>query len=228
MWRYLQHSQLSTVERPPATARPSAGTLSPIIPPAYHQGMTSSRPTFALLGEPLALDLVNTRVRQGDGEMEYLTDPTALDAWMAAQTDRMSWTDDCTDDDLAMILDLRDAIARLLDALVTKQPPHHAIDVLNKALRDFRGPELAWAEDAFEISTPDRSAQFAGVLHVIAADAVRLVAGPSGRLVRECARPQCSLRFVATNPRRQWCSTTSCGNRTRVARSYTRRTRTAV
>lgn len=185
--------------------------------------MTSSA-VFPLLGEPLALDLVNTRVRQGDGELEYLTDPTALDTWMATQADRLTWTHDCTEKDLSSALGLREAIGGLLDSLDIGEEPRRAIDVLNAALRDYRGPELVWADGAFEISAPDRAGQFAGVLHVVAADAVRLVAGPSARLVRTCAHPECSLRFVATNPRRRWCSTSSCGNRARVARSYTRRT----
>lgn len=182
-------------------------------------------PVFPLLGEPLALDLVNTRTRRDGPEVDFLADPAALDAWLTAESDRVTWVDECTDDDLAAVRSLREAITQLLDAIATGERPQGAVDMLNASLRDYRGPELIWSDGEFEISTPDRSEQFAGVLHVIAADAVRLVAGPSARMVRTCAHPQCSLRFVATNPRRQWCSTASCGNRARVARNYTRRVR---
>lgn len=183
-------------------------------------------PTFPLLGEPLALDLVNTRVRQGGAELEMLPNPVSLEAWLTAQAERVTWVEECTDDDVAAFRALRDAITLLVEALETGVEPTGAVDTLNAALRDYRGPELTWVDGVFEISSPDRSTRLAGVLHVIAADAVRLVAGPSAKMLRTCAHPQCSIRFVATNPRRQWCSTASCGNRARVARSYTRRART--
>ncbi|WP_139810547.1 CGNR zinc finger domain-containing protein, partial [Mycobacterium avium] len=41
-----------------------------------------------------------------------------------------------------------------------------------------------------------------------------------------CANPDCSMLFLATNPRRSWCTANICGNRARVARHYHRRTHT--
>lgn len=188
----------------------------------------SAAVTFPLIGEPLALDLVNTRTRRDGVELDFIADPEALHAWLDAESDRVTWVDECTDGDVAAVRALREAIALLLDSLAVGEGDRDAIDTLNSALKDFQGPELVWRGGAFEITTPDRSARFAGVLHVIAADAARLVTGPSAKLLRTCAHPQCSLKFVATNPRRQWCSTASCGNRARVARNYTRRARAAA
>ena len=47
---------------------------------------------FPLLGEPLSLDLVNTRVRRDGVIVDLLDTPVALNAWLRAEAKRMSWT----------------------------------------------------------------------------------------------------------------------------------------
>jgi predicted RNA-binding Zn ribbon-like protein len=60
-------------------------------------------------------------------------------------------------------------------------------------------------------------------LAFIAAQAAEFLADPDevSRL-RRCANPDCSMIFVAVNPRRTWCAPAVCGNRARVARHYRR------
>jgi predicted RNA-binding Zn ribbon-like protein len=60
------------------------------------------------------------------------------------------------------------------------------------------------------------------VLQQLAADAVAVLTGPQAGRLRRCANPDCVLQFIASNPRRRWCSSALCGNRARVARHYRR------
>jgi predicted RNA-binding Zn ribbon-like protein len=53
----------------------------------------------------------------------------------------------------------------------------------------------------------------------------RLIGGLDRERLRRCDGPGCVLFFVATNPRRRWCSPAICGNRVRVARHYDRHQR---
>jgi predicted RNA-binding Zn ribbon-like protein len=60
-------------------------------------------------------------------------------------------------------------------------------------------------------------------LAAIAREAIELFADAT-RLerLRRCANPDCTMVFLATNRRRQWCTADACGNRIRVARHYRR------
>jgi hypothetical protein len=48
---------------------------------------------FPVVGEPLALDLINTRVRTAEGETDLLATPAALRAWLAIQAERLPQPD---------------------------------------------------------------------------------------------------------------------------------------
>ncbi|WP_254697369.1 CGNR zinc finger domain-containing protein [Mycobacterium avium] len=64
-------------------------------------------------------------------------------------------------------------------------------------------------------------------LAATATDAITVLTDPRYRdQLRRCANPDCSMLFLATNPRRSWCTANICGNRARVARHYHRRTHT--
>jgi predicted RNA-binding Zn ribbon-like protein len=52
----------------------------------------------------------------------------------------------------------------------------------------------------------------------LARSAIELLAGDERALLRACPGEGCRLLFVATDPRRVWCSSETCGNRARVAR----------
>ncbi|WP_181798736.1 CGNR zinc finger domain-containing protein, partial [Streptomyces sp. WELS2] len=61
----------------------------------------------------------------------------------------------------------------------------------------------------------------AGLLAVVARDAVELLTDPVARAsVRRCAGDECPLVYLDTSRgrRRRWCSSEVCGNRERVAR----------
>jgi predicted RNA-binding Zn ribbon-like protein len=59
---------------------------------------------------------------------------------------------------------------------------------------------------------------------VVAADAIRLVAGNERAELRTCDADDCRMLYVAHGDReRRWCSSEACGNRSRVAAHRARR-----
>lgn len=179
---------------------------------------------FPLVGEPLALDLANTRVRRNGADVDLLDTPAALTAWLRAERDRLAWTGPVQASDLIAVRNLRDAIDALLHALHTHaHPPAKALECINRILS---GPasqlRLSWTAGGPSLGVTGRHSRRSALLHAVASDAVLLLTGPQGEQLRECAHPDCILRFIARNPRRRWCSSAVCGNRARVARHYRR------
>lgn len=185
----------------------------------------SVMPRFPLLGEPLALDLVNTRMHRGGAKVDLLEEPAALDAWLHAERDRIGWEGPAREADLKAVRALRDAIDTLFRARLegSESQPLAAVRSLNQALSaPVPGPRLAWTSAGPRKSPPAVNARRRALLRQLALDALDLLTGPTGERVRQCAHPDCILLFVATHPRRRWCSAALCGNRARVARHYQR------
>ena len=177
---------------------------------------------FPLLGEPLALDLVNTRVREGGSARDLLDKPAALATWLAEQVARVQWTGAVTPADLRAVRALRDAIAALLAAQRARvRPSRAALAMVNTALgRRARARQLRWTSAGPRMRAIPNAEQRGTLLRVLAADATDLLTGSDAALVRVCAHPDCVLQFVARDPRRKWCTASGCGNRARVARHY--------
>lgn len=184
--------------------------------------------SFPLLGEPLALDLVNTRVHAGGGDVDLLEHCSGLSAWLAAQASRIRWEGQAEERDLDTVRHLRDAVAALLVARRSDtQPTATTVAALNAALAPpLATPRLTWTENGPRIDLtgePEGAALQVDVLaRVVALDAITLLTGPEAGLLRTCEHPTCVLQFLARNPRRRWCSAATCGNRARVARHHFR------
>ncbi|MCP2167929.1 CGNR zinc finger domain-containing protein [Goodfellowiella coeruleoviolacea] len=178
-----------------------------------------------LTGEPLTLDLVNTRPTGGD----LLATPADLRTWLTLQADRFDEARDFaatepTANDVAAVRRVRDHAARVLDHVRRGRRP--AADDLS-ALNQFQRAaptvtELDWGGEAVtatrrRIGTPGE--QLAAWLAEAAAE---FLADPAVTRVRECAADDCVMLFLPTHPRRRWCSASRCGNRVRVARHYQR------
>ena len=179
---------------------------------------------FPLLGEPLSLDLVNTRVREGGVELDLLDEPAALAAWLAAQTSRLSWSGAVTAADLQAVRALRDAIAALLTARrACALPSRAALATVNAALSIPAPPaRLTWTSAGPRNKRGPAAEIRDALLRALAVDAVNILTGPDATLLRTCAHPGCVLQFLARNPRRRWCAASVCGNRARVTRHYFR------
>ncbi|WP_040841513.1 CGNR zinc finger domain-containing protein [Nocardia brevicatena] len=172
-------------------------------------------------GEPLALDLVNTRPAGGD----LLRTPHALAAWLDLQAERLpEQLPAPTRSDLAAVHTVRDHITAAVEALLHgERPPEKALRGLEGVLAAapaVRRPE--WNGESV-VETPRRIGEPGARLAAALADAaVDLLTDPAVERLKRCAAEDCVLVFLAAHPRRQWCSPERCGNRTRVARYYRR------
>jgi predicted RNA-binding Zn ribbon-like protein len=178
---------------------------------------------FPLTGEPLALDLINTRPLGQD----LLATPAALADWLAVQSGQLTGGSDTTPTpaDLAAVHALRDHAATAVDhARHHRRPPAAALRGLEAALRAAPAHRhLGW-DGTTVTATPKRSGPLGTrVAADLAESTVDLLADPGAvKAIRQCAADDCVLLFLPANPRRLWCSAARCGNRTRVARHYAR------
>lgn len=177
----------------------------------------------SLIGEPLALDLINTQVRGPDGhESDLLGTQKALHQWLVLEKDRLTPLAD--EVDLEALHALRGHIAQAVEqARHAAAPPDVALQALAKA--QGAAPvrlELGWDGNRVT-SRPRRSGDSTrDLLAELAEAAAELLIAPSIRKVRLCEGPECVMLFLPTHPHRRWCSPALCGNRVRVARYYQR------
>jgi len=181
-------------------------------------------------GEPVALDLVNTRPLSDAGPVDLIGSLDGLRAWLKLQEGRLigfSIQDVQSLDvgDLKRIWKVRDYIASLIDRVRhNREPLPDDLEAINAIVRKAplvrqlvtNGETIAAVDE--RIGSP--GARLAACL---ADAAINLIADPSCRRIRRCAAHNCVMLFMPTHPQRRWCSATRCGNRERVARHYRRR-----
>ncbi|HEX6354952.1 CGNR zinc finger domain-containing protein [Actinophytocola sp.] len=182
--------------------------------------------TGPLTGEPLALDLVNTRPLSGDGPVDLLDTPERLASWLDLEPALQEEVGDAvpTAADLVAVHAVREHIDVAVHALLHgTRPPKTALRGLTEAQRAAPAVwELDW-DGAAVIATARRGGRLGVRLAArLAEAAVDLLAQPAIRRLRECEADDCVMLFLPAHPRRRWCSPTRCGNRARVARYYHR------
>lgn len=183
--------------------------------------MTATAPRFALLGEPLAVDLVNTVIQAPDGLRDLLAEPARLRSWFEQQGERLDTTGSLPT--FERVDELRTAVTAVLRAQVGgTRPDDDAVATVNHfAAGAPVVPQLVWDDAGPGRLSRDVAVDGADrVLGAIARSCVELLAGEERDRLHECASDRCILLFVATG-RRRWCSP-ACGNRVRVARHYER------
>lgn len=188
---------------------------------------TEAYPTAGLrplLGEPLALDLVNTVWRQPAGVRDVLADDDDLRLWLAtvpAPSGTRSLAGARRPPALraqrAALLEARTAIRGVLEA---REDPA-ALAALNEILAhghvqptlSVDGPTEEVSFDEARWIVPWRAAQ----------NLLELLGGRPHR-VRGCADEACGLFFfdVTRSGTRRWCSMEACGNRAKARRHYAR------
>ncbi|WP_131787960.1 CGNR zinc finger domain-containing protein [Protofrankia symbiont of Coriaria ruscifolia] len=182
-----------------------------------------------LLGEPLAVELANTRYAVRGDPCDGLLFPSHLAGWL--QDSRHRFTVQLTPDvvravgtgDLQDARGLRDLSHRLLSATIEgRVPDSDDVRQLNRWSRAiYFWPVLTWQGELPHSRTCHDDDVILAALTEIAHNLIELLGGPSRAQLRACHAPGCVLFFVKDHPRREWCSA-ACGNRARVARFHHR------
>lgn len=173
-----------------------------------------------LLGEPLALDLLDTRWRTND----LLENLAGVETWLATTA---SSPGGVPPELLPPVVDerVRHALLGARDAVlaVAEHPDDPAArDAFNAVLaRGHRARLLGPDGPGTRVVVPDP----AWTLGWLAAENyVDLLEASPGR-IRRCEHPDCILWYLDTSRSgtRRWCSMSGCGNRAKAGRHYRRR-----
>jgi predicted RNA-binding Zn ribbon-like protein len=184
-----------------------------------------------LTGEPLALDLLNTRAKTTDGEVDALDSRELFDRWLAAERPRMtSAYEGMGDSSRARVRAFREHVRAAVEvARRSAAPDDAAIEAINDAARAAPVCTILVPSETGVVAVKHRGGgELDRLLAELAESAVELIASPDVRKVRECEGPQCRMLFLPAHPRRRWCSPALCGNRARVARYYQRHKGSAI
>ncbi|MET9378947.1 CGNR zinc finger domain-containing protein [Streptomyces sp. NPDC002992] len=176
--------------------------------------MTVSDPR-PLLGEPVSLDLLNTRWMLDGVRQDLLTDTEGLAIWLAANGLDERFAADTTT--LRHTVAARDALAGIVDLPGDPSAVARVDAVLGHGrIRATLTPEGPGEEPEFEDAAW-------GPGWTAARDYLDLLRTAPDR-IRTCAHEACILHFFDTsrNGTRRWCSMTKCGNRAKASRHYAR------
>ncbi|MFF3906519.1 CGNR zinc finger domain-containing protein [Streptomyces sp. NPDC001848] len=175
--------------------------------------MSAIRDPRPLTGEPLALDLLNTRWHREGAIHDLLTDTGGLAVWLTANGLDSFAADDAT---LRHTLRARDALKAAVDG-----PPREGAALVDAVLGHGRIRPTLTPEGPGE--RPEFQDPAWGPAWLAARDYLRLLATAPDR-IRGCAHDTCVLHFFDTsrNGTRRWCSMATCGNRAKASRHYAR------
>lgn len=164
------------------------------------------------VGEPLALDLLNTRWMTASGLQDLLIDADGLRCWLTVSgIDQRCRVDENTRQ--ATVL-AREAIRRVAAG--------ESITELNAVLDHGRIRRLlttSGPDDVVEVTQPEWLPGW------LAANNLLHLLDDGPQRIRQCAHPQCVLWFFDTskNGTRRWHSMAACGNRLKAARHHASR-----
>jgi predicted RNA-binding Zn ribbon-like protein len=172
-----------------------------------------------LAGHP-ALDLLNTKFRQGDQLIDALQSDEDVEQWL----ERAGWAIEPgavrlrTGRLLQAARSLREAIREVLQEIGERKPAELAtlnrfLALSQHSLRLRLRPRGGIAlKEEWVRTSPEK------ILGPIAEAAARLIADGDMSLVRRCEGDDCVLWFYdqTRSHRRRWCSVTTCGNRHKV------------
>ena len=171
-----------------------------------------------LIGEPVALDLLNTRWVAGSEAYDLLESLDGMRVWLgeAALAPRFA-------PDHSALVGLRH-VREVLGVLVAEPTNPEATAALNEVLAHGQ------VRRTLSVNGPDEAVEFDdptwGPAWTAADNYLHLLREAPDR-IRRCAHPDCVLYFFDTskNGTRRWCSMAGCGNRAKAARYQARNRR---
>ncbi|MFE9764279.1 CGNR zinc finger domain-containing protein [Streptomyces sp. NPDC005808] len=177
--------------------------------------MTVTHDPRPLTGEPVSLDLLNTRWMHEGTVRDLLTDTDGLAVWLAAN--RLDFP--ASDAALRHTLQARDALRGVVDGSLAE-----GADGIDAVLAHGRVRLTLTPEGQGE--NPEFSDPSWGPAWLAARDYLELLRTAPDR-IRGCAHESCILHFFDTsrNGTRRWCSMAGCGNRAKASRHYARHTK---
>ncbi|WP_328871404.1 CGNR zinc finger domain-containing protein [Streptomyces sp. NBC_00287] len=167
-----------------------------------------------LIGEPLSLDLLNTRWIQDGALRDLLADTDGLAIWLASNDLDGTCSADATT--LRHLLQARDALKVAVDG-----SPKEAAPLVDAVLAHGRIRATLTAEGPGEL--PEFNSPTWAPAWLAARNYLTLLTTAPDR-IRACAHDDCVLHFFDTsrNGTRRWCSMAACGNRAKASRHYAR------
>lgn len=178
---------------------------------------------FEFIADRPVLDFVSTVAGRGTTDEEKLRTPADLAAW-AQQSGIVEDVGPVTKD-LRHARAVREAIFRLLTALIDQVPPSaSARAVVNRAAAQ-PGPQLRLDE----AGRLHRTGGVDALLAALAADCLDLFASPDRSGLHWCTDERCTRPFLdrSRGHRRRWCGMKGCGDRAKAA-AYRERQRQAA
>jgi predicted RNA-binding Zn ribbon-like protein len=171
-----------------------------------------------LLGEPLAIEFVNTLYGAGADRFDFLGAPTVVRLWLKhALGETAAVPSKIGERDVESLRALRDAALCLVSALACSAVPDATTVALvnREAAAGGAHPRLEWSHAV----GPGSTMRFAGprikqLRAALAVACIELCTGTRPDALRRCEGPDCSLWFVQHDRRRRFCHE-SCSHRAR-------------
>lgn len=175
---------------------------------------------FPLLGEAPAIELANTRYRDGEEVIDFLAPRARGEAWtrlaLGAQMRLPGrWPAEANEH----LRELRDAVFGVLSACADGTvPAPSAVATVNA----FAAQACARAVLDWPANGPSARVEFAGAALAVvgarlATSCIELALGHATRPIRRCEGPGCALLFVQQHGRRRFCDA-GCSHRGRQRR----------
>ncbi|MFJ3716626.1 CGNR zinc finger domain-containing protein [Streptomyces sp. NPDC090057] len=176
--------------------------------------MPTARDPRPLTGEPLALDLLNTRWNRDGAPQDLLDGTDGLAVWLA--DNGLDGEHPADEHVLRHLRQAREALGAAVDGSLEEGAP-----LVDAVLAHGRIRARLTGEGAFE--EPEFADASWAPAWLAARDYLDLLDRAPDR-IRRCAHEACVLHFFDTsrNGTRRWCSMASCGNRAKASRHYAR------
>ncbi|MFJ4519696.1 CGNR zinc finger domain-containing protein [Streptomyces sp. NPDC088810] len=176
--------------------------------------MSTARDPRPLTGEPLALDLLNTRWNRDGVTQDLLADTDGLAVWLA--DNGLAGDHPADAEVLRHLRTAREAVKAAVDG-----SPQQAAPLVDAVLEHGRIRARLTAGGPAE--EPEFADPAWGPAWLAARSYLDLLTRAPER-IRTCAGGSCILYFFDTsrNGTRRWCSMAACGNRAKASRHYAR------
>lgn len=174
-----------------------------------------------ILGEPLPVELANTRYGEAEEFIDFLETRSMMRTWL--QATQIAGAVELRARDHARLLTLRDAMHGILSATVeSRKPSDDELAVIGTMAGLGRPhPVLHWSPAPRWTWMREGSAAVV-MLAELAEAAGSWLAGPDLERVRRCPGQGCTMFFVQAHHRRRFCHP-SCSHRARQAAYYRRK-----